>query len=108
MPYDSIGKYGNTINFLSNATEAGTSDMLSTRHVNLVRFADDLSTVVPNVAKDYEWNDDFTTLTFMLRKGHKWSNGEPFVARDVEFWYEDLMMNPNIREKPYPYLLVGK
>ena len=107
VPYESIGKYGNTINFLSNATEAGTSDMLSTRHVNLVRFADDLSTVVPNVAKDYEWNDDFTTLTFMLRKGHKWSNGEPFVARDVEFWYEDLMMNPKIREKPYPYLLVG-
>ena len=81
--------------------------MLSTRHVNLLRFADDLSTIVPNVAKDFEWNSDFTTLTFTLRKGHKWSNGEPFVARDVEFWYEDLMMNPKIREKPYPYLLVG-
>jgi peptide/nickel transport system substrate-binding protein len=107
VPYDSVGQYGGTINFLSNATEAGTSDMLSTRHVNLLRFADDLSTIVPNVAKDYEWNDDFTTLTFTLRKGHKWSNGEPFIARDVEFWYEDLMMNPNIREKPYPYLLVG-
>ena len=107
VPYDSIGQYGGTINFLSNATEAGTSDMLSTRHVNLLRFADDLSTIVPNVAKDFQWNDDFTTLTFMLRKGHKWSNGEPFVARDVEFWYEDLMMNPKIREKPYPYLLVG-
>ena len=107
VPYDSIGQYGGTINFLSNATEAGTSDMLSTRHVNLLRFADDLSTIVPNVAKDFQWNDDFTTLTFTLRKGHKWSNGEPFVARDVEFWYEDLMMNPKIREKPYPYLLVG-
>jgi len=106
-PYDSIGQYGGTINFLSNATEAGTSDMLSTRHVNLVRFADDLSTIVPNVAKSFEWNDDFTALTFTLRKGHKWSNGEPFTARDVEFWYEDLMMNTNIREKPYGYLLVG-
>ena len=106
-PYDSIGKYGGTINFLSNATEAGTSDMLSTRHVNLLRFADDLTTIVPNVAKSFEWNDDFTTLTFTLRKGHKWSNGEPFTARDIEFWYEDLMMNTKIREKPYPYLLVG-
>jgi peptide/nickel transport system substrate-binding protein len=107
VPYDSIGKYGGTIRFLSNATEAGTSDMLSTRHVNLVRFADDLATIVPNVAKSYEWNDDFTALTFTLRKGHKWSNGEPFTARDIEFWYEDLMMNTNIREKPYGYLLVG-
>ena len=25
VPYDSIGQYGGTINFLSNATEAGTS-----------------------------------------------------------------------------------
>ena len=107
VPYDSIGSYGGTINFLSNATEAGTSDMLSTRHVNLVRFADDLATIVPNVAKAYSWNDDFTELTFTLRKGHRWSNGEPFTARDVEFWYEDLMMNANIREKPYGYLLVG-
>ena len=73
VPYDSIGKYGGTLKFLSNATEAGTSDMLSTRHVNLVRFDDDLSTIVPNVAKDYKWNDDFTQLTFYLRKGHKWS-----------------------------------
>ena len=107
VPYDSVGNYGGTIRFLSNATEAGTSDMLSTRHVNLVRFADDLTTIVPNVAKDFSWNDDFTELTFTLRKGHKWSNGEPFTARDVEFWYEDLMMNTNIREKPYGYLLVG-
>ena len=107
VPYDTIGSYGGTIKFLSNANEAGTSDMLSTRHVNLVRFADDLATIVPNVAKSYEWNDDFTQLTFILRKGHKWSNGEPFTARDVEFWYEDLMMNTNIREKPYSYLLVG-
>ena len=45
------------------------------------RFADDLSTIVPNVAKSFEWNDDFTTLTFTLRKGHKWSNGEPFCGK---------------------------
>ncbi|MYA89077.1 MAG: ABC transporter substrate-binding protein, partial [Boseongicola sp. SB0662_bin_57] len=37
VPYDSIGKYGGTLDVLSNATEAGTSDFLSVRHVNLVR-----------------------------------------------------------------------
>ena len=36
-PYHSIGKYGGTLDVLSNATEAGTSDFLSVRHVNLVR-----------------------------------------------------------------------
>ena len=53
---------------LSNATEAGTSDLLSTRHVNFVRYADDLTNIVPNVAKAWKWNDDFTQLTFHLRK----------------------------------------
>ena len=46
-PYDSIGKYGGTLDVLSNATEAGTSDFLSVRHVNLVRFSDDLQTIMP-------------------------------------------------------------
>ena len=107
VPYDSVGSYGGTFRMLSNATEAGTSDLLSTRHVNFVRYHDDLTTIVPNVAKDYEWNDDYTQLTFTLRKGHKWSDGAPFTSADVKFWYDHLMMDPNIREKPYGYLLVG-
>ena len=73
VPYDSIGTYGGTFRMLSNATEAGTSDLLSTRHVNFVRYADDLTNIVPNVAKAWKWNDDFTQLTFHLRKGHNWS-----------------------------------
>jgi len=106
-PYDSIGKYGGTFDMISNATEAGTSDLLSTRHVNFVRFSDDLQTIVPNVAKSWAWNGDFTQLTFTLRKGHKWSDGAPFTASDVEFWYNNLNMDPNIIEKPKDYLLVG-
>ena len=106
-PYDSIGKYGGTFDMLSNATEAGTSDIMSVRHVNLVRYSDDLQTIVPNIAKGWEWNDDFTQLTFFLRKGHKWSDGAPFGAEDVEFWYENLALDTNVIEKPKDYVLVG-
>lgn len=106
-PYDAIGTYGGTLDIMSNATEAGTSDMMSIRHVNLVRYSDDLQTIVPNVAKSWEWNDDFTQLTFKLRKGHKWSDGSPFGARDVKFWYDNLATDTNIREKPKDYVLVG-
>ena len=106
-PYDEIGKYGGVFDALSNATEAGTSDLLSTRHVNLVRFSDDLTTIVPNVAKGWEWNDDFTQLTFFLRKGHRWSDGAPFTAHDVKFWYDDLNFDSNVIEKPKDYLTVG-
>ena len=106
-PYDLIGKYGGTLDVLSNATEAGTSDFLSTRHVNLVRYSDDLQTIVPMVAKSWTWNDDFTKLTFHLRKGHKWSDGAPFTAEDVKFWYDNLALDSKIIEKPKDYVLVG-
>jgi peptide/nickel transport system substrate-binding protein len=106
-PYQSIGTYGGTLDALSNATEAGTSDFMSTRHVNLVRYADDLTTIVPNIAKSWEWNDDFTQLTFHLREGHKWSDGAPFTAEDVKFWYDNLATDTNVREKPKDYVLVG-
>ncbi|MFU1479225.1 ABC transporter substrate-binding protein [Roseovarius sp. C7] len=107
VPYDSIGQYGGTLDVLSNATEAGTSDFLSVRHVNLVRYSDDLQTIVPNVAKSWEWNDDFTQLTFHLRKGHKWSDGAPFTSADVKFWHDNLMLDGKIFEKPKDYVTVG-
>ncbi|WP_413717347.1 ABC transporter substrate-binding protein [Silicimonas sp. MF1-12-2] len=107
VPYESVGKYGGTLDALSNATEAGTSDFLSTRHVNLVRYADDLQTIVPNVAKSWSWNDDFTQLTFTLRAGHKWSDGAPFTSADVKFWHDNIMLDSNINETPKDYVLVG-
>ena len=106
-PYEAIGKYGGTLRGLSNASEAGTSDLLSLRHVNFARYSDDLQTIVPNVAKGWKWNKDFTQLTFYLRKGHKWSDGAPFTSADVKFWYDNVVMDKNIFKKPKPYALVA-
>ncbi len=108
-PYDEIGTYGGVLAGLSKATESGTSDLLSVRHVNFVRYSDDLQTVVPNIAKAWEWNDDFTELTITLREGHKWSDGAPFTAEDVVFWYNDLVLNPEIYpETPGRWLFAGE
>ncbi len=108
-PYESIGRYGGTLVGLSKATEAGTSDLLSIRHVNLFRYSDDLKTVVPNVAKSWSWNEDYTELTVTLRKGHKWSDGQPFTAEDIKFWYEDLILDPEIYpETPSRWLFAGE
>ncbi|MEM6943522.1 MAG: ABC transporter substrate-binding protein, partial [Pseudomonadota bacterium] len=107
VPYDMVGTYGGTFDALSNNTEAGTSDFLSIRHVNLVRYSDDLETIVPNVAKSWSWNEDFTELTMSLRAGHKWSDGAPFTSADVAFWLNNLALDPNIIEKPRDYVLAG-
>ncbi len=107
VPYDAIGQYGGQFDALSNATESGTSDFLSVRHTSLVRYADDLQTIVPHVAKSYDWNDDFTQLTVTLRDGHKWSDGAPFTSADVVFWYNNLMMDPNVIPEAKGYALAG-
>ncbi len=106
-PYDAPGKYGGVLNGLSNASEAGTSDILSLRHVNFARYSDDLQTIVPYVAKGWKWNKDYTELTFYLRKGHKWSDGAPFTSADVKFWYDNVVMDKKIFAKPKPYALVA-
>jgi len=107
VPYEGIGVYGGTFHALSNATEAGTSDFLSVRHVNLVRYSDDYVTIEPNVAKSWEWNDDFTEITFHLREGHKWSDGAPFTANDVAFWLNDIVLNPEVYENTPGWVQFG-
>ncbi|GAK61571.1 oligopeptide ABC transporter, periplasmic oligopeptide-binding protein [Candidatus Vecturithrix granuli] len=103
QPYFEIGRYGGRLQGHSGATEAGTSDILSLRHVNLVRISEDYKSIKPDIAKDWEWNDDYTEIIFTLRKGHKWSDGQPFTAADIEFWYNDLVLNPQIYANPPSY-----
>ncbi|MDA0672249.1 MAG: ABC transporter substrate-binding protein, partial [Cyanobacteria bacterium] len=108
VPYEAVGVHGGTLNGLSKATESGTSDLLSVRHVNLFRFSDDLQTIVPNVARDFEWNDDFTVLTVYLREGHKWSDGQPFTAEDIVFWYNNVLADETLYSEGIPdRFLVG-
>ncbi|MCC6197729.1 MAG: ABC transporter substrate-binding protein, partial [Burkholderiales bacterium] len=58
VPYEECGKYGGTLRGTSRALESGTAEVLSWRQVNLVRLSDDLSTIVPNVAKSWTWSAD--------------------------------------------------
>ncbi len=54
----------------------------------LVRFTPDWSGITENVAESYAVSPDATEYTITLRKGHKWSDGQPFTTADVQFWYD--------------------
>lgn len=106
--YDEIGTYGGTLRGISISYESGTSEIMSWRQVNMVRFDDDCSTIVPNVAKSWKVNDDYTEVTFTLRKGHRWSDGAPFTVDDVVFWMDDIILNKEIHKAtPSPWGSVG-
>ena len=43
---------------------------------------------VPMLATEWSFNEDMTQLTFKLREGVKWHDGEAFNAEDVVYTYE--------------------
>jgi peptide/nickel transport system substrate-binding protein len=56
---------------------------------NLVLFdqhvpQNSISSIVPDLATDWSWDEGNTRLTFHLRQGVKWHDGKPFTAADVK------------------------
>lgn len=50
----------------------------------------------PELAKSWDVSEDGLTITFHLRQGLKWSDGEPFTADDVIFSFNDLYLNEDV------------
>jgi len=97
-----------TMSILEEATTFAVGPMMGVFN-NLVLFdqgvkQDSLQSIVPDLATEWSWSDDGTQLTFRLRQGVKWHDGQPFTARDVVCTYdlrmdkapEKLRVNPGL------------
>ncbi len=51
---------------------------------------------LPNLAKSWAWSEDGMTLTIKLIEGAKWSDGDPFDVEDIEFYWNDVIMDENV------------
>jgi ABC-type transport system substrate-binding protein len=56
-------------------------------NARLITLDTDRVTFVGALAESFEFNEDATLLTFKLRQGLTWHDGEPFTAKDVDFTY---------------------
>ena len=95
-PIDSIGTYGGT---WRTALIGGQDTAWLERTVNydnLVTWSVDWSEILPDVAKSYEVSEDGRSYTFTLRRGMKWSDGEPFTSADVEFYVNSVRYNTEL------------
>ena len=106
-PVHSVGKYGGT--WRRGFTGPGDSEngnrIVST---DKILFWDYTGTrVMPCIAKDYKVSDDGRVVVITLRKGHRWSDGQPFTADDFVFWYEDVYMNKDLQPTPNPDFMVN-
>jgi len=94
-PIEEIGKYGGTL----KQCHLGAGDATGwwrIGHEPLIYWDKDRLEFHANVAKSWEVSEDAKVFTFHLRKGLKWSDGEPFTADDIMFWYEDILLNKEI------------
>ena len=66
-------------------------DFIITRLLNnyypLVRWTPSGDDISPGVAESWEYSADGRAVTFHLRQGMRWSNGDPFTSQDVLFWW---------------------
>lgn len=49
-----------------------------------------------NLAKSWEWSDDGKALTVHLVEGAKWSDGDPFDTEDTEYYFQDIVGDPEV------------
>ncbi|MGH7121186.1 MAG: ABC transporter substrate-binding protein, partial [Acetobacteraceae bacterium] len=50
--------------------------------------------ITPWLATSYNWSDDNKVLTFTIRNGVKWTDGQPLTAADVVFTFDLLKKYP--------------
>ncbi|MBA2469171.1 MAG: ABC transporter substrate-binding protein [Chloroflexia bacterium] len=87
-PVHEIGQYGGTWRrgftgpgdrFNGWRVASGTDALLYYDHTT--------EHIVPNIARAWEVSEDGRQVTVSLRRGMHWSDGAPFTADDILFWY---------------------
>lgn len=95
-PRVSIGKYGGELLLIQRDIDGGNIPLTVLAEPLLGRSREDPNKIVPNLARDWELSKDAKTFTLYLREGAKWSDGAPFTADDILFWYNDILLNKEL------------
>ncbi|MCX7363550.1 MAG: ABC transporter substrate-binding protein, partial [Alphaproteobacteria bacterium] len=90
-----VGEYGGTWRraFLG---PADSNNYIRVVYDALFRFSPDGAKIEPKIAEAAEPSADFKSWTIKLRKGSRWSDGAPFTADDILFWYNDVLLNKEL------------
>ena len=86
---DGIGQYGGTWLRLANAPDDVSVVTYRLSGPYLVRWSPMGYPIEPHIAKSVEPSDDMRVWTVTLRAGMKWSDGQPYTADDVLYWWND-------------------
>ncbi|NMP22264.1 ABC transporter substrate-binding protein [Sulfobacillus harzensis] len=77
-------------------SNAMISSAFSEIYEPLLYFNTYTGTITGKLATSYSYSNNHQTITFTLRKGVKWSDGQPFTSNDVVFTFDMILKNPSI------------
>jgi len=97
---DGIGQYGGTWIRMAGPSRTIVTVGCRLSYTTLIRFGPHGYPLVPHVAKSYEVSPDNKEFTFYLRKGMKWSDGHPFTADDILYWWNHEVNDPAVKREP--------
>lgn len=98
-----LGKQGGDIRtFIGRAKDIRY--MVVYGYARLVGY-DETFTLKADILKSVEVEEG-RIFTLRLRRGHKWSNGDPFTAEDFRYWWEDIANNPELAPGGPPELML--
>ena len=89
-----IGKYGGSIRMLM-ARAKDARQMSVYGYSRLVGYNPKTFELEPDILESFEVNGG-RSFTFVLRKGHKWSDGHPLTSEDFRYWWEDVANNKDL------------
>ncbi|MBX3014367.1 MAG: ABC transporter substrate-binding protein [Caldilineaceae bacterium] len=95
-PVESLGQYGGTWRMALVGGQDNAWLVRTISYDHLMRWTRDWTGIEPNVAQAVTVNDDASEYTFQLRPGMKWSDGQPFTADDLVFWWNDVALNTDL------------
>jgi peptide/nickel transport system substrate-binding protein len=91
------GMYGDNLRFGFTGTNPGWGGLWFVNGwENLTAWKPDFSGIQPNIAESWEVSADAREYTFKLRKGMKWSDGQPFTTDDIMFYIEDILFDKDV------------
>jgi peptide/nickel transport system substrate-binding protein len=103
VPLEEIGQYGGTIRRGLTGDIAQWPGVAKCMAENLLAFKRPMGDgIEPNLAEQYEFQDEGRTAILHFRKGIRWSDGHPFTVDDVLFYYNDMLFNENARSSDIP------
>jgi len=73
--------------FNSSVLGPGITFALMYEPLEFVNILQSNNAPVPMLATSSQWSNGYKTLTFTIRDGVKWSDGQPFTARDVVYTF---------------------